>query len=114
MPAQVASLEGAFQCLFGFGVDYGQRHRVEVRTHAVHTKADHAEILFSPVEGSVEVAYVLPSAIHGARHVVEEVSRGEACRSRLWRIDAPNIPVDVPPYGNGHPVHSGVRETWRG
>ncbi len=76
--AHTRRIKGALQCRFGFGVEDAQRHWVEVRAHAVHSEADHAEILFAPVEGPVEVAHLLSSATHGARHVVEEVRRGEA------------------------------------
>jgi hypothetical protein len=78
MQTRTRRVIGALQCHLGFGVDDAQRHRVEVRAHAVHTEADHAEILLAPVEGPIEVAHLLPSAIFGARHVVEEVRRGEA------------------------------------
>jgi hypothetical protein len=76
--ARTHRIESDLQCQFGFGVDYGQRHWVEVCAHAVHTEADHAEFLFAPAEGPVEVAHLLPSAILSARHVLEEMLRGEA------------------------------------
>ncbi len=80
-----------------------------MRTHAAHTEADHSKILFAPVEGPVEVAHLLPSAIFGARNVVEQVRCGDAHAGDIFLELMPQTyQLVLLHVEEGHPGHCGV------